>query len=65
MLSGMVVEANLPSTILDQYDVVLDYGDQALTLAPPGTHGMPGEIHKLVLERNGKSFIVNARVIRF
>ena len=37
MFSGMNVEANLPATILDQYDVVLDYGRRSLTLAPPGS----------------------------
>ncbi|MHB8754700.1 MAG: hypothetical protein ACYC92_07050 [Candidatus Acidiferrales bacterium] len=34
---GMVVEANLPSTILDQYDVLIDYAKQKLTLARAGT----------------------------
>lgn len=37
MFAGMAVEANLPSTVLDRYDVLLDYGDRALTLAPPGS----------------------------
>lgn len=37
MAAGMKVEANLPSTILDQYDVALDYGERTLTLAAPGT----------------------------
>jgi hypothetical protein len=37
IFAGMVVEANLPSTVLDQYDVVLDYGNRTLTLAPPGS----------------------------
>ncbi len=37
MFSGMNVEANLPATILDQYDVILDYGRRTLTLAPPGS----------------------------
>lgn len=35
--TGMDVEANLPATILDQYDVALDYGARTLTLAPPGS----------------------------
>lgn len=37
IFAGMVVEANLPSTVLDQYDVVLDYGNRTLTLASPGS----------------------------
>lgn len=37
MLPGMIVEANLPATVLDQYDVLLDYGNQTLTLTTPGT----------------------------
>lgn len=34
---GLHVEANLPATVLEQYDVVLDYAKQTLTLAPPGS----------------------------
>lgn len=37
MAAGMTLEANLPATVLDQYDVLLDYGKRELTLAPPGT----------------------------
>jgi len=37
MAAGMTVEANLPSTVLDQYDVLLDYGKHSLTIAAPGT----------------------------
>lgn len=37
MFAGMDVEANLPATILDQYDVNLDYAKRTLTLAPPGS----------------------------
>ena len=37
IFAGMVVEANLPSTVLAQYDVVLDYGNRTLTMAPPGS----------------------------
>ena len=35
--TGMDVEANLPATVLDQYDVALDYAARTLTLAPPGS----------------------------
>jgi hypothetical protein len=35
MFPGLHVEANLPATVLEKYDVVLDYGKQTLTLAPP------------------------------
>lgn len=37
MAAGVKVETDLPSTILDQYDVALDYGERTLTLAVPGT----------------------------
>ena len=37
MFAGMVVEANLPSTVLDQYDVILEYGNRTLTLASPAS----------------------------
>jgi hypothetical protein len=37
MFTGMPVEANLPSTVLKQYDVSLDYGTRTLTLASPGS----------------------------
>lgn len=37
MFAGIRVEANLPATILDQYDVTLDYGLRTLSLSPPGT----------------------------
>src|SRR5690348_14325959 len=35
--SWLHVEASLPATILEKYDVVLDYGKQTLTLAAPGS----------------------------
>lgn len=34
---GLHVEANLPATVLEEYDVVLDYATRTLTLAPPGS----------------------------
>lgn len=37
MFPGMHVEANLPATVLEKYDVVLDYVTKTLTLAPPGS----------------------------
>ena len=37
MFAGMVVEANLPSTVLDKYGVTLDYGNRILTLASPAS----------------------------
>lgn len=35
MFPGLHVDANLPATILEKYDVVLDYSKRILTLAPP------------------------------
>ena len=37
LFPGLHVEANLPATVLEQYDVVLDYGKRTLTLAAPGS----------------------------
>lgn len=42
MFTGMPVEANLPSTILEKYDVAIDYGNRTLTLARPGTMKFEG-----------------------
>lgn len=43
MFPGMHVEANLPATVLEKYDVVLDYETQTLTLAPPQSVKHEGE----------------------
>lgn len=43
MFPGMHVEANLPATVLEKYDVVLDYETQTLTLAPPKSVKHEGE----------------------
>jgi hypothetical protein len=37
MFPGLHVEANLPATVLEKYDVALNYGKQTLTLAAPGS----------------------------
>ena len=42
LFTVMHVEANLPSTVLKNYQVVFDYPGQELTLAAPGTPGHSG-----------------------
>jgi len=36
MASGMTVEINIPSTILRNYDVVINFPDHEFTISPPG-----------------------------
>jgi hypothetical protein len=47
MAPGMPVEANIPSTILRNYDVLVDFPDAKFTLAQPGTlkfQGVSGKV---------------------
>jgi hypothetical protein len=37
MASGMTVEINIPSTILRNYDVLIDFPDHEFTMGPPGS----------------------------
>jgi hypothetical protein len=42
LFSTMHNDANLPSTVLARYDVVLDYPNRTLTIAPPGSLPLRG-----------------------
>jgi hypothetical protein len=50
------VEANLPATILMNYDVVFDYKARTMTLAPPGT--LPHEGIRVPCRANAKTGLV-------
>lgn len=59
LFAGMAVEANLPATILEQYDVVFDYGNRTLTLAPPGSR--PHEGTRVPCKVNPKTGLISVR----
>lgn len=44
---GSSAEINLPATVLQNYDVVVDYLNRELTIAPPGTLHFEGESAKV------------------
>jgi hypothetical protein len=51
---GLSAEINLPSTLLRNYDVLVDFPNRELTLAPPGTLKFVGQSMKVFLnDTNG------------
>ena len=60
MFAGMVVEANLPASVLDQYDVLLDYGKDALTIAARGT--LPHAGVRIPCEVNANTGLISVHV---
>src|SRR5215467_3847464 len=47
--SGSSAEINLPSTVLRNYDVIMDYVDRELTIATPGQAKFTGKSGKVVV----------------
>jgi hypothetical protein len=46
---GSSAEINLPSTVLRNYDVIMDYADRELTLAAPGQANFAGKSEKVFI----------------
>ena len=49
MAPGMSAEINIPSTILRDYDILIDYPDHKFTIAQPGTLKFNGEKAKAIV----------------
>ena len=52
LFTTMHVDANLPSTILEKYQIVFDYPDHKLTIADPGTIVPEGEPSQAMINSN-------------
>lgn len=60
LFAGMVVEANLPASVLDQYDVLLDYGKETLTIGARGT--LPHAGVRIPCEVNANTGLISVHV---
>jgi hypothetical protein len=56
MASGMTVEINIPSTILRNYDVLINFPDHEFTISPPGNVKFKGIKAKVIV--NAESGLV-------
>jgi len=50
---GMSAEINLPSAVLDNYDVVFDYQNREFTIGEPGTAQFKGKPTKVLIDAAG------------
>jgi hypothetical protein len=62
MFPGQDVEANLPATVLEKYDVVFDYAKRTLTLAPPKSLKHEGVRVPCIVDRETGLVTVQAEV---
>jgi hypothetical protein len=59
---GMSAEINLPSTVLRNYDVLVNYPDREFTLAAPGTLHFQGQQSKMLVNADNGLVQVPAKI---
>ena len=59
MIAGMSPEMNLPTQVLRNYDIVLDYANRELTVGEPGSVPFPGKASKAEISTTGQIEVVS------